>query len=80
MKNPVAKVRIALMSAALVAASGAALAQDRARDEAACRSDSRRLCRTIDPDGGQGAILACLQKNRSRLSRACRNLLESHGQ
>ena len=79
------KIRMAFMSAFLVAATSAVLAQETpsggTRDEqAACRSDSRRFCRTIDPDSGTHGILACLKQNRSKLSRACRGVLESHGQ
>jgi hypothetical protein len=81
--NPM-KIRMAFMSAFLVVVSSAALAQESSggtRDEqAACRSDSRRFCRTVDPDSGTHGILTCLKQNRSRLSRACRGVLESHGQ
>ena len=76
------RIGIAFMSAMLIAASSAAFAVDApgTRDEqAACRSDSRRFCRAIDPDSGTHGILTCLKQNRSKLSRACRGLLESHG-
>ena len=82
-KNPM-NIRKAFMSAFLVVVSSAALAQESSagsRDEqAACRSDSRRFCRTVDPDSGTHGILTCLKQNRSKLSRACRGVLESHGQ
>jgi hypothetical protein len=76
------KIRMAFMSAILVASTSAAFAEDRGtRDEqAACRADSRRFCRTVDPDSGTHGILTCLKQNRSKLSRACRGVLESHGQ
>ena len=77
------KIRMAFMSAMFIAASSAAFAENErgTRDEqAACRSDSRRFCRTIDPDSGNHGILTCLKQNRSKLSRACRGLLESNGQ
>lgn len=75
------KIRIALISAALLAATAAAAQEQGTRDEqAACRSDTRRFCRTIDPDSGTFGILSCLKQNRAKLSRACRGLLESHGQ
>jgi hypothetical protein len=73
--------RIALMGAVIFAACLPAEAQQGSRDEqAACRSDTRRFCRAIDPDSGTFGILNCLKENRPRLSRACRALLESHGQ
>lgn len=79
------KVRMTLLSAILVAATSAALANETPGggsrdDQAACRADSRRFCRTVDPDSGTFGILTCLKQNRSKLSRACRGVLESHGQ
>jgi hypothetical protein len=77
------KIRMAFMSAILVASTSAAFAEDHrgTRDEqAACRADSRRFCRTVDPESGTHGILTCLKQNRSKLSRACRGVLESHGQ
>jgi len=76
-------IRIAFLAAAFIAASSAAFATESqgTRDEqAACRGDQRRFCRTIDPDSGTHGILTCLKQNRSKLSRACRGVLESHGQ
>ena len=32
------------------------------------------------PGSGDGAFLACLQEHREKLRRACREVLESHGQ
>jgi hypothetical protein len=76
------KIRMALISALVMAASSAAVAQEKGtrEEQAACRSDTRRLCRSVDPDAGTFGILACLKQNRSKLSRACRGVLESHGQ
>lgn len=75
------KIGIALISAALLAASAAVAQEQGTRDEqAACRADTRRFCRTVDPDTGTFGILNCLKQNRVKLSRACRGLLESHGQ
>ena len=74
------KVQAALTLALLAAASAPTVAQDRASQEAACRSDTRRFCRSVDPDTGTGGILTCLKQNRARLSKGCRSLLESHGQ
>lgn len=47
-------------------------------EQAACRPDSTAFCRDAVPD--QLRVLACLQQNRQRISRACRQVLESHGQ
>ena len=85
-KNNGMNIRMAIVTALLVVASSAALAQEAQEtpggsrdDQAACRADSRRFCRTVDPDSGTSGILMCLKHNRSKLSRACRGVLESHG-
>jgi len=55
--------------------------QGTAQDRAACHPDVVSLCqaelRTNQCD--VFAILGCLQRNRSRLSAACRHVLESNG-
>jgi hypothetical protein len=56
----------------------ASRAQGTAQEEGACRPDVMRLCRAVAPDTGR--VLACLQANRARLSRACRTVLQIHGQ
>ena len=47
-------------------------------EQAACRRDSTTLCKDAVPDTFR--VLACLQQNRQRISKACRQVLESHGQ
>jgi len=47
-------------------------------EQQACRSDSTRYCKQFEPD--QLAVLRCLQANRTKISRACVKVLESHGQ
>jgi hypothetical protein len=44
----------------------------------ACTRDVSRFCRAQMNDGDQ-VVLACLQQNRSRLSRACAKTLADHG-
>ena len=56
----------------------ASRAQGTVQEEDACRPDVMRLCRAVAPDTGR--VLACLQANRARLSRACRTVLQRHGQ
>ena len=48
--------------------------------QAACRPDVRRFCRAVSGEAGPFAFLACLQEHREKLSRACRDVLESNGQ
>ena len=44
----------------------------------ACARDVSRFCRTQMNDGDQ-IVLACLQQNRARISKACQQMLASHG-
>jgi hypothetical protein len=54
-----------------------ASAQQQGHD--ACARDVTRFCRAHINDGDQ-IVLACLQQNRARLSRACAKVLADHGQ
>ena len=45
----------------------------------ACRRDTRRLCRHVKVEEGNDAFLMCLQEHRAKLSKACKDVLESHG-
>jgi|Tabmets5t2r1_1033131.scaffolds.fasta_scaffold209719_1 hypothetical protein len=47
-------------------------------DQRACAPDARRLCR--EQVGDDMAVLGCFKENRAKLSRACREVLERHGQ
>ena len=74
-------IRKLVLAAALTAAASAAFAQGGTPEEqAACRADVRRFCHSIAPGSADGVFLACLQEHREKLRRACRAVLESHGQ
>ena len=45
----------------------------------ACARDVSRFCRAQMNDGDQ-IVLACLKQNRARISKACQQVLTSHGQ
>src|SRR5205085_645164 len=47
-------------------------------EQSACAPDSNRFCRDAIPDTFR--VLACLQEHRHRLRKACRRVLEEHGQ
>jgi hypothetical protein len=47
-------------------------------EEAACKPDVRRFCPDLGDD--QFRILGCLQKERTKISKACLRVLEDHGQ
>ncbi len=75
-------IRKLVLALALTAAAVATIAQagGTPEEQTACRPDVRRFCHTIPPGSGDGAFLACLQEHRAKLHRACREVLESHGQ
>jgi hypothetical protein len=47
-------------------------------DQRACAPDARRLCRELV--GDDMAVLGCFKQNAAKLSRACRAVLQRHGQ
>jgi hypothetical protein len=64
--------------------STAAIAQQQERggtpeEQAACSRDVQRYCRPVI-DQGDFAVLACLQQNRPKISKACDQVLKNHGQ
>ena len=59
----------------LVLVASAASAQ---QGHDACARDVARVCRAHMNDGDQ-VVLACLQQNRSRISRACAKTMADHG-
>ncbi len=61
----------------LLLVSAASAQSDRANS--ACARDVSRHCRAVINDGDQ-AVLACLQHNRPRLSKACAKVLTDNGQ
>ena len=63
------------ISFVLIAATGTS-AQQQGQD--ACARDASRFCRAHLNEGDQ-VVLACLQQNRARLSKACQATLASHG-
>ncbi len=74
-------VRSVVLAIALLS-SQAALAQNPVgphtqKDEDACDHDAHRFCKELIPD--QIRVLACLQQNRIKLSKACQGVLQSHG-
>jgi hypothetical protein len=48
-----------------------------AQEQNACSRDASRLCRK--EMGNDGAVQACLQAHRTKLSSSCRKVFESHG-
>jgi hypothetical protein len=48
------------------------------QEQAACHPDTMKFCREFVPDSMQ--VLACLQRQRAKISKACQEVLSSHGQ
>jgi hypothetical protein len=61
------------------AASAQQQQQQRQRGHDACARDVSRHCRAQMQDGDQ-IVLACLKQHRARISKACQQMLASHGQ
>ena len=53
--------------------------QDRQKGQDACSRDVSRYCRAQMQEGDQ-LVLACLKQNRAKISKACQQMLASHGQ
>jgi hypothetical protein len=49
------------------------------QEQKACARDVQKFCRPL-MDQGDFVILSCLQQNRPKISRACDQVLTSHGQ
>jgi hypothetical protein len=50
-----------------------------AQEQDACRRDTRRYCRHVKAGAGNDAFLQCLQAHRTKLSKACGEVLQQHG-
>jgi hypothetical protein len=73
-------VAVSLLSISV--STGAVAQQQRsgtADEQAACSRDVQRYCRAVI-DQGDFTILACLQQNRPKISKACDQVLKNHGQ
>jgi hypothetical protein len=71
--------KLAFALTLLVANAPFALAQHSGtpQEQNACTRDASRFCRKYLAN--DGAVQACLQQHRARLSASCRKVFESHG-
>jgi hypothetical protein len=46
-------------------------------EEAACAPDSTKFCKRFEPD--PLAVLGCLQRNRTQISKSCQTVLRNRG-
>jgi hypothetical protein len=74
---------VMLLSLLSVTASTAAFAQQghsgTEQEQKACARDVTKFCRPL-MEQGDLVILSCLQQNRPKLTKACNQVLVSHGQ
>jgi hypothetical protein len=69
-------MRRLIIATALTFASFGALAQDfTAEQRAACKGDYETFCKGTVPGGGR--VLACLEKQSSKLSPACKKMVDA---
>jgi hypothetical protein len=75
------KFPLALILLSLSVSTGAIADPQRGtpEEQAACTRDVQRYCRPVI-DQGDFTVLACLQQNRPKLSKACELVLKTHGQ
>jgi hypothetical protein len=76
------KFFLVLTLLAMSVSTGAVAQQQRSgtpEEQAACSRDVQRFCRPVI-DQGDFTILACLQQNRPKLTKACDQVLKNHGQ
>jgi len=73
---------LALILLSLSVSTGAIAQQQRGgtpEEQTACSRDVQRYCRPVI-DQGDFTILACLQQNRPKLTKACDQVLKNHNQ
>jgi hypothetical protein len=71
-RNNVTRFLLIIPFVLMASAASAQQGQD------ACARDVSRFCRAHMNEGDM-VVLACLQQNRARLSKACQQVLISHG-
>ncbi len=49
------------------------------REQAACRPDVRKLCRSVKPGSRSRVYVSCLKANRKNLSKPCAAVLRKYG-
>jgi hypothetical protein len=70
---------LVLMTASALIVTSASAQGAGPHEHDACARDVSRFCRAHISEG-DSAVLACLQQNRARLSKACGKVLTDHGQ
>jgi hypothetical protein len=71
---------VVLATVVLLAGTSLSVAQGHLgtpQEQQACTRDAQRFCR--NQLGNDGAVQQCLQQQRSRLSKSCQRVFQSHG-
>ena len=68
-----------LLSSSAIAQQQPAQRSGTPEEQAACSRDVQRHCRAVI-DQGDFTVLACLQQNRPKISKACDQVLKNHNQ
>jgi hypothetical protein len=58
---------------------GQAAFQGTRQEQAACRPDVRKFCRSVKPGSRSGAYVSCLKASSEKLSKPCVAVLTKHG-
>ena len=72
-------LEISLLSISVSTGANAQDSRGTPEEQKACSRDVQRHCRAVI-DQGDLSVLACLQQNRPKISRACDQVLRNHGQ
>ena len=70
---------LAVLAVSLPAAGFAQQQRGTSDEQEACRRDVQKYCRAVI-DQGDFTILACLKQNRSKISKACQQVLINNNQ
>ena len=69
---------VPLVVTGFLVSAASAQQQQQQQGHDACARDVARHCRAV-MNNGDDAVLACLQQNRARISKACNQVLVDHG-
>ena len=71
---------VAVVFSVCATPAAAQLLQGSAEERQACQRDAVKFCREAASTNDTFRVLACLQSNRTKISKPCQKVLESHGQ
>ena len=69
-----------MLALQMATASAQGFGQGTPEEQQACRRDAIKFCREASSTNDTFRVLACLQSNRAKLTKACQKVLTDHGQ